>query len=75
MKLSKVFIRNENFIITFAEIDFLGTEFKASIAASITSWFGILVYKNFTSKVTINISSAMFSASLILLMKSTVSLI
>lgn len=75
MKLSNVFIRNENFIITFAETDFLGTEFKASIAASITSWFGILVYKNFTSKVTINISSAMFSASLILLMKSTVSLI
>ena len=48
-------IRNRNLIITFVAIGFLGTEFKASLAPSITSWPGILVYKGFTSKVTKNV--------------------
>ena len=74
MKLFNINIRNRNLIITFVAIGFLGTEFKASFAALIHSWFGIFAYKDFTSKVTRNVFSAMFSVSLILLMKSAVSL-
>ena len=65
----------ENLIITSVANGFLGTEFKASFAASIPSLFEILVYKDFTSKVTRNVSSFMFSTPLILLVKSAVSLI
>ena len=75
MKLFNVNIRNGNLIVTFVAIGFLGTEFKASFAASIPLWFGIFVYKDYTSKVTRNVSSVMFSASPILLMKYAVSLI
>ena len=75
MKLFNVNIRNRNLIVTFVAIGFLGTEFKASFAASIHSWFGILVYKDFTSEVTRNVSSVMFSTPLILLIKSAVSMI
>ena len=38
-------------------VGFLGTEFKASFAALIPSWLGILLYKDFTSKVARNVSS------------------
>ena len=76
MKSFNANIRNINLIITFVGIGYLGTEFKASFVASIPSWFGILVYyQDFTSKVTRNVSSAMFSTPLILLIKSAVSLI
>ena len=68
-------IRNRNLIINFVGIGFLGTDFKASFAVWIPSWFGIFVYKDFTSKIKRNISSDMFSTSLILLIKSDVSLI
>ena len=55
-------IRNRNLVITFVAIGFLGTEFKACFAALLHSWFGIIfVYKDFTSKVTKNVSSVMFS--------------
>ena len=69
-----VIIRNRNLII-FVGIGFLGTEFKGSFAALIPSWFGILVNKDFTSKVTRNWSSVMFCTPLVLLIKSVVSLI
>ena len=59
-------------IITFIGIGFLGTEFKASFAVSIPSWFAILMHKDFSSKVTRNVSAVMFSAPLILLIKSAV---
>ena len=72
MKLFNVLIRNRN-SITFVSISFIGTEFKASFAASIQSWFGLLGYKDYISKVTRNVLSVMFSAPLILL--SVVSLI
>ena len=62
-------------LILEIKICFLGTEFKASFAAWIHSWFGIFVYKDFTSKIKRNISSDMFPTSLILLIKSDVSLI
>ena len=75
MKLFNVNIRNRNFIINFVGIGFSGTESKASFAAWIPSWFGIFVNKDFTSKIKRNISSDMFSTSLILLIKSGVSLI
>ena len=70
MKLFNVNIINRNLIITFVAIGFLGSEFKASFAASIPSWFRIFVYK-----VTRNVSSIIFSISFILLIKSAVSLI
>ena len=75
MKLFNVNIRNRNLIITFFAIGFLGTEFEASFAASRPLWFGILVYKDFTYKVTRIVSSVMFSTALILLIKSAVSFI
>ena len=75
MKLFSVNIRNRNLIISFVAIGFLGTNFKASVAASIPSWFRILVYNDFTSKVRRNLSSVKFLDSLILLKKSTVSLL
>ena len=65
-------IRNRNLIIIFVAIGFLGTEFKASFAASISPWFGILLYKDFTSKVIRNVSSVMFSVPLFLFVKSAV---
>ena len=75
MKLFNVNIRNRNLITTFVAIGFLGTVFKACFAASIPSWFGILVGKDYTSKVMRNVSSVMFSTPLILLIKYAVSLI
>ena len=65
MKLFNVNIRKRNLIISFFAIGFLGTEFEASFAASIPLWFGILVYKDFTYKVTRIVSSAMLSNALI----------
>ena len=63
MKLFNVNIRNRNLKATFVATDFLA------------SWFGILVYKDLTSKVTRNVSSVISSAPLILLMKSAVPMI
>ena len=65
MKLFNVNIRKRNLIISFSAIGFLGTEFEASFVASIPLWFGILVYKDFTYKVTRIASSVMFSNALI----------
>ena len=42
-------------------IGLLGSEFTASFAGSLPSWFGILVYEDLTSKEIRNISSVMFS--------------
>ena len=74
MKLFNVNIKNINLIITFVVIGFLGTGFRAFFAVLIPSWFGLLVYKDFTSGGMRNVFFVMFSAPLILLMKSTVSL-
>ena len=74
MKLFNVNFWNRNFIITFVAIGFLGTEFKASFAAWIPSWFSILVYKDFISKITRNVSSVTFYTPLILLIQCDVSL-
>lgn len=69
-------IRNRNSKIIFVAIGFLGTEFKAFFfAASISPWFGILLYKDFTSKVIRNVSSVMLSVPFILFVKSAVSVI
>ena len=59
MKLFNVLIRNRN-SITFVTISFIGTEFKASFAASIQSWFGLFVYKDCISKLRRNVSSVVF---------------
>ena len=72
MKLFNVNIGNRNLIKTFVAIGFWGTEFKASFAASVPSWFEILVIIDFTPKLTRNAFSDMFSTPLILLMKSAV---
>ena len=58
----------------FFPIVFLGTEFRSAFSAPITLWFGTLLYKKLTSKVTRKVSSVTFSSSLILLMKFAVSL-
>ena len=44
MKFFNVNIKYRTLITTFVAIGVLGTEVKASFAASISSWFGILVY-------------------------------
>ena len=71
-KLFNVNIRNRNLIATFVVTGFFGTKFEGSFPASIPSWFGILLYMDLKSKVTRNVSYAIFSASLILLIKSAV---
>lgn len=59
-------------------LGFLGTEFEASFATSIPSWFGIFVYKYLAFKVTRNVlccswmKSNLLSRKSILLMKSAV---
>ena len=70
-----VSIRNKNLITTLVAIGLLVAEFNASLAASIPSWFGMLVYNDLTSRVTRYVSGVIFSVLLILYMKSVVSFI
>ena len=56
LRLDSEYLKS-NYIVEYIELNlivksnkcvlFLGTVFKASFAASITSWFGLLVHKDF----------------------------